>query len=63
MDDQVKFVLRIRGYFAWSAFDNYEWILGYRPHFGIIGVDRTTQIRTPKPSAKWLGKLATANQL
>jgi len=53
--------LDIRGYYAWSAFDNFEWMLGYRPTFGIIAVDRETQTRTVKPSARWLGQVARAN--
>ncbi|GGH99117.1 glycoside hydrolase family 1 protein [Arthrobacter liuii] len=48
----------VRGYIAWTAFDNYEWIFGYRPKFGLIAVDRSTQERTPKESARWLGGLA-----
>ncbi len=51
----------VRGYIAWTAFDNFEWIFGYRPKFGLIAVDRTTQVRTPKPSASWLGRLALNN--
>jgi beta-glucosidase len=53
--------LDIRGYTYWSAFDNFEWNLGYRPTFGLIGVDRKTQERTVKPSARWLGSIARAN--
>ncbi|MCI0554531.1 MAG: family 1 glycosylhydrolase [Anaerolineae bacterium] len=53
--------LDIRGYTYWSAFDNYEWSLGYRPTFGLIAVDRETQERTVKPSARWLGNIARAN--
>ena len=53
----------VRGYFCWSALDNFEWVMGYRPQFGIIAVDRNTQQRTPKPSAHWLGKVARANRL
>ena len=53
----------VRGYFCWSAFDNFEWNSGYRPKFGIIAVDRETQQRTPKPSAHWLGAIARANRL
>lgn len=53
----------VQGYYAWSAFDNYEWALGYRPTFGIIAVDRTTQTRTVKPSGQWLGEVARNNQL
>lgn len=55
--------LDIRGYFAWSAFDNFEWMMGYRPQFGIIAVNRETQERLVKPSAQWLGKVASSNQL
>lgn len=51
----------VRGYFAWSALDNFEWISGYKPKLGIIAVDRTTQARTPKPSAYWLGNVARFN--
>jgi beta-glucosidase len=48
----------VRGYIAWTAFDNFEWIGGYGPLFGLIGVDRQTQERTPKESARFLGSLA-----
>lgn len=48
----------LRGYVHWSAFDNFEWALGYRMQFGLIGVDRATQVRTPKPSARFLGDIA-----
>ena len=45
----------VRGYFCWSAFDNFEWVSGYGPKFGIIAVDRETQVRTVKPSAAFVG--------
>ncbi len=51
----------VRGYTAWTAFDNFEWIFGYRPKFGLIAVDRSTGQRSPKPSAHWLGNLARSN--
>lgn len=53
----------VRGYFCWSAMDNFEWVSGYGPKFGIIAVDRETQQRAPKPSAYWLGEVARANRL
>jgi beta-glucosidase len=55
--------LPVEGYFYWSALDNFEWALGYGPTFGIVAVDRATQVRTVKPSARWLGRVARANAL
>lgn len=48
----------VRGYTYWSAFDNFEWMLGYKMRFGLIAVDRHTQQRTVKPSAHYLGDIA-----
>ncbi len=53
----------VRGDFCWSAFDNYEWVSGYGPKFGIVAVDRNTQQRSVKPSGKWFGAVARANRL
>lgn len=52
----------VRGYLHWSLLDNYEWG-SFRPTFGLIGVDRDTFERTPKPSLAWLGDLAQRNLL
>jgi beta-glucosidase len=41
----------LRGYFAWSLLDNYEWACGYALRFGLVHVDYATQVRTPKSSA------------
>ena len=43
----------LRGYFAWSLMDNFEWSYGYAKRFGIVRVDYDTQVRTPKQSAHW----------
>jgi len=53
----------VRGYFHWSLLDNFEWIFGYRPKFGLIAVDRETQRRLVKPSGHWLGRIAQTNSL
>ena len=43
----------LKGYFAWSLLDNFEWAFGYDKRFGIVHVDYKTQKRTPKDSYKW----------
>jgi beta-glucosidase len=48
----------VRSYIHWSLLDNFEWLFGFRPKFGLVAVDRKTQARTVKPSARYLGDLA-----
>lgn len=55
--------IEIGGYFYWSSLDNFEWVFGYAPTFGLVTVDRETMERIPKPSASWLGTVAKANAL
>ena len=47
----------LRGYFAWSLFDNFEWSLGYSKRFGLVHVDFDTQKRTPKDSAHYYSRV------
>jgi beta-glucosidase len=53
----------IRGYYYWTLLDNYEWLSGYSQRFGLLGVDRSTQRRTIKPSGLVLGQIARNNAL
>jgi beta-glucosidase len=48
----------VRGFLYWSALDNFEWQHGFGQHFGLIAVDRRTQERTVKPSARHFGEIA-----
>jgi beta-glucosidase len=43
----------IRGYFAWSLMDNFEWAYGYDKRFGIVRVNYDTQERVVKQSGEW----------
>ena len=51
----------LRGYFAWSLLDNFEWSLGYAKRFGIVHVNYETQERTPKASALFYRDVIRSN--
>jgi len=50
----------VRGYFAWSLLDNFEWAEGYSMRFGLVHVDYETQVRTIKQSGHWYADLMAA---
>jgi beta-glucosidase len=47
----------VRGYFHWSLLDNFEWIKGFGPRFGLYHVDYETFERTLRPSADLYRKI------
>jgi beta-glucosidase len=53
----------LRGYFAWSLVDNFEWAWGYSRRFGMVYVDYQTQRRIPKSSARWYADVIARNGL
>ena len=42
----------VRGYFHWALTDNFEWLEGFEPRFGLVGIDYETLARSVRPSAK-----------
>ncbi|MCQ2379058.1 MAG: family 1 glycosylhydrolase, partial [Victivallaceae bacterium] len=51
----------VEGYFLWSLLDNFEWMQGFAPRFGIVHVDYATRKRTPKLSAKYYSECIRSN--
>jgi len=56
VENAVRQGVDIRGYFAWSLLDNFEWAEGYVKRFGIVHVDYATQKRTVKASGNAFGE-------
>jgi len=51
--DALRQGVDLRGYYAWSLLDNYEWSHGYSKRFGLVHVDYATQQRTIKESGRF----------
>jgi len=53
----------VRGYFAWSFMDNFEWHYGYEKTFGLVHIDYSSpkKTRTPKDSARWYARVCREN--
>ena len=60
--DAIEDGAPIKGYFAWSLLDNFEWAYGYDKRFGIVYVDYETQQRIPKDSAKEYARIIAAHR-
>jgi beta-glucosidase len=50
--EALRLGVNLRGYFAWSLLDNFEWSAGFSHRFGLYHVNFATQQRTPKASAR-----------
>lgn len=59
----IKEGIPLKGYFAWSLMDNFEWAYGYSKRFGIVHIDYKTQKRTPKDSFYYLRDVITGHTL
>jgi beta-glucosidase/6-phospho-beta-glucosidase/beta-galactosidase len=54
---------RVRGYFAWTLVDNFEWAAGYYPRFGFFSYDPRTLVRSERPSARVFRRIARSGSL
>lgn len=61
--DAMREGVDIRGYFAWSLLDNFEWARGYSKRFGIVYVDYPTQRRIVKDSGEWYAQAIAQNAI
>jgi beta-glucosidase len=53
----------VRGYFAWSLLDNFEWSQGYTKRFGLVRVDYETLERTLKDSGEWYANVIRSSRV
>ena len=53
----------LRGYFAWSLLDNFEWAWGYWKRFGLVYIDYATLERVPKGSFYWYRDFIAAQRV
>jgi len=54
----------VRGYFAWTLIDNFEWAMGFSQRFGLVDVDfEGDQRRTVKDSGYWYRDLIAKGEI
>jgi len=61
--DAIRSGVPLKGYFAWSLMDNFEWAWGYTRRFGLVYVHYPTQQRILKASGRWYADVARRHGL
>lgn len=59
----VKQGVDVRGYLHWSLMDNFEWLEGWGPRFGLYRVDFETLERSPTPACDYFRHTALTRRL
>jgi beta-glucosidase len=58
LEEAAREGIPVHGYLHWSLVDNFEWLDGWAPRFGLLELDRETLERRPRPSAEAFRRLA-----
>ena len=55
--------ISVKGYYAWSLLDNFEWAMGFTEKFGLhhVNMSDPARMRTPKESSRYLSRLVAEN--
>ena len=61
LHEAIQAGANVKGYFAWTLLDNFEWQNGYSAKFGLVRVEPPTLRRIPKQSAHWYGRVIANN--
>lgn len=63
VESMVQRGIDVRGYYAWSLMDNYEWNHGMGMRFGLYAVDPTTKARSVRPAGLAMRRIAEAREV
>ncbi|MBY8982043.1 MAG: glycoside hydrolase family 1 protein [Candidatus Lokiarchaeota archaeon] len=55
--------INVKGYIHWALTDNFEWVWGFRPRFGLVHIDYNNFERKLKESGKLYGKICSTNSI
>jgi beta-glucosidase len=59
---EIESGAQVKGYFHWSLLDNFEWIKGYGPRFGLLEVNYSDFQRSIRPSARLFSSIIAMHQ-